>query len=141
MSQLLEDKLISRVLHDGSAQRAQSLGVTDTWFNDPLCRLAWAAIVDHGNKPATRNVVPSLQRLAKLVPGYRPLQVAPEEPIQEIISDLNESRARGIIQAGLVDVDDLSPLRTSARSPATCSGTRSPRRTSSADSPTRSPSS
>jgi len=110
MSQLLEDKLVSRVLHDGSAQRALSLGVTESWFNDPLCRLAWRAIVEHGNKPATRNIVPSAQRLAKLVPGYRPLPTAPEEPIQEIIADLNESRARGIIQAGLVDVDDL--LRT-----------------------------
>jgi hypothetical protein len=110
MSHLLEDRLIARVLADGSAQRALSLGVTESWFNDPLCRRAWAAIVEHGSKPATRNMTPSTQRLAKLVPGYRAPSSAPEEPLQEIIGDLNESRARAIIQAGLVDVDDL--LRT-----------------------------
>ncbi|MGA1354442.1 MAG: DnaB-like helicase C-terminal domain-containing protein, partial [Candidatus Limnocylindrus sp.] len=110
MSQLLEDKLIARVLSDGSAQRALSLGVVDTWFNDPICRATWQAIVEHGNRPATRNSVPSLARLTKLVPSYVPMPRAPEEPIQEIIADLNESRARGIIQAGIVDVDTL--LRT-----------------------------
>lgn len=110
MSYVLEDRLISRVLHEGSAQRALSLGVAESWFSDPLCRRAWCAIVEHGSKPATRNATPSPKRLSKLVPGYVPMDTCPEETLPEIIADLSDSRARAIIQAGLVDVDAL--LRT-----------------------------
>mgnify|MGYP001217007257 CR=1 FL=1 len=39
---LLEEALLARVLHEGSAQKALSRGVHEGWFADPLIKQAWA---------------------------------------------------------------------------------------------------
>lgn len=104
---LLEEALIGRVLHEGSAQKAISQGVHEGWFSDPILSQAWAEIVNHSSRSATRNETPSIKRLVKKVPGLRVLSTCPEETLSEIILDLSESKARATLQGGLLEVDDL----------------------------------
>lgn len=104
--QTLEEFAISRIMHEGSPQKALNMGVCDKWFKDTACRLAWQAIVDFASKPATRNKCPTISRIEKLVPSYRVCE-CPEESLEEILGDLAEVRARGILQAGIVDLDEI----------------------------------
>lgn len=104
---LLEEALIARVLHEGSAQKAINRGVHEGWFSDPILAQAWAEIVSHASKAATRNETPSIRRLVKKVPGLKVLSVCPEETLSEIVLDLSESKARATLQGGLAEVDEL----------------------------------
>jgi replicative DNA helicase len=103
---LLEEALLARVLHEGSAQKALSRGVHEGWFADPLIKQAWAEIVKHASRPATRNETPSIARIEKKVRGLR-VGECPEEPMSEIISDMLDTRARATIQGGIVHLDEL----------------------------------
>jgi len=103
---LLEEALLARVLHEGSAQKALSRGVHEGWFSDPLIRQAWAEIVKHTSRPTTRNETPSITRIEKKVRGLRVID-CPEEPLGEIISDMLDTRARATIQGGIVQLDEL----------------------------------
>lgn len=104
---LLEEALLARVLHEGSAQKALSRGVHEGWFSDPLIKKAWAEIVTHTSRPATRNETPSIKRLERKVRGLRVLEDCPEEPLSELISDLADSKARATLQGGIVQLDEL----------------------------------
>ena len=75
----LEETLLARVMHEGSAQKAIARGVHEGWFDDPIVRQAWVEIVNHASKPATRNETPSIRRLEKRVHGLRVLNDCPEE--------------------------------------------------------------
>ena len=103
---LLEEALIARILHEGSAQKALSLGVHEGWFADPLIKQAWAEVVKHTSRPATRNETPSIGRIEKKVRGLHIID-CPEEPLSEIISDMLDTRARATIQGGIVHLDEL----------------------------------
>ena len=103
---LLEEALLARVLHEGSAQKALSRGVHEGWFGDPLIKQAWAEVVKHASRPATRNETPSIARIEKKVRGLR-VCACPEEPLSEIISDMLDTRARATIQGGIVHLDEL----------------------------------
>ena len=103
----LEETLLARVMHEGSAQKAIARGVHEGWFDDPIVRQAWVEIVNHASKPATRNETPSIRRLEKRVHGLRVLNDCPEETLSELISDLSDSKARATIQGGLVTLDNL----------------------------------
>tara|TARA_Y100000592_G_C5480017_1_gene324774 strand:+ start:3299 stop:4765 length:1467 start_codon:yes stop_codon:yes gene_type:complete len=105
MSMSLEDAVISRILHDGSPQKALNLGVNRSWFLETGCRLVWEAIVDHATHPATRNKCPSPARVNKLVPNYV-IETCPEETAEELLKDLSESRAKALIQSGIVALDE-----------------------------------
>lgn len=103
---LLEEALLARILHEGSAQKALSRGVHEGWFSDPLIRQAWAEIVKHTSRSATRNETPSIARIERKVKGLR-VADCPEEPMSEIISDMLDTRARATIQGGIVQLDEL----------------------------------
>jgi hypothetical protein len=103
---LLEEALLARILHEGSAQKALSRGVHEGWFSDPLVKQAWAEIVRHTSRPATRNETPSIARIEKKIRGLRVID-CPEEPMSEIISDMLDTRARATIQGGIVHLDEL----------------------------------
>lgn len=106
---LLEEALLARVLHEGSAQKALSRGVHEGWFADPLVKQAWAEVVKHASRPATRNETPSIGRIEKKVRGLR-ITECPEEALSEIISDMLDTRARATIQGGIVHLDELLRL-------------------------------
>lgn len=107
MSRLIEEALLARVLHEGSAQKALNQGVHEGWFSDPLVRQAWTEVVQHASKPATRNQTPSIKRIEKRVPGLHVLSQCPEETLGELIADLSDTKARAVLQGGLVEVDEM----------------------------------
>lgn len=106
----LETKLLSHVLHAGSARKAMAQGIHEGWFSDPLCQAAWTEVTNHASRPATLGQTPSMKRVLKKVPGLELYEEPPEDTLDEIVLDMRETRTRAMIQQGLIHVDDL--LRT-----------------------------
>lgn len=102
----LEEKLLARVLYEGTAQKALSRGVHEGWFSDPILRSAWAEVTKHTSRPATRNETPSIKRLERKIVGLKVLSYCPEEPMSELIADMIDVRARATIQGGIIDIDE-----------------------------------
>ena len=103
-----------RVIHEGSARRAVSLGLTDRYFSNPVALLAWRKIMDFSNRSATLGETPSAEYLSELVPGFPADRPCPERTLGELIE---------VVRTGALDrslrglVTDTHKLLTEFKSP------------------------
>jgi replicative DNA helicase len=106
MSRELERRLIGRILQDGSARHAQTLGVGSDYFTDVKSALAWRTIIDHSAKPGSIGNVPSARKLIKKVPGLEIPEVV-EESVDEIVSELKDEYLSRTLRTTIIDLDEL----------------------------------
>jgi replicative DNA helicase len=105
----LEKKLLTRILQEGSARKAQALGVGSDYFTDPKCAVAYKVIIEHGTRPGSVGEVPSVKRLLRKVPGLDIPEVV-DDTLEEIVGELKDNYLGRTLRTAIIDVDDL--LRT-----------------------------
>ena len=103
-----------RVIHEGSARRAVSLGLCDRYFSNPVALLAWRKIMDFANRQATLGETPSAQYLSEMVPGFPSDRACPERTLGELIEVVRTSALDRSLR-GLVS--DMHKLLSDFNSP------------------------
>jgi replicative DNA helicase len=103
----LEVNVLQRILAEGSIRRAESLGLKDFHFSDPLMQDAFNQIKKHSRRKATAGQTPSLGYMSKLCPEYPIDSPVPEERLAELIGDLLSSALNRELQETLEDASKI----------------------------------
>jgi len=98
---------VLRIIHEGSARRAVSLGLSERHFSNPVALLAWRKIMDFANRQATLGETPSAQYLSDMVPGFPPDRPCPERTLGELIEVVRTSALDRSLRGLVTDMHKL----------------------------------
>lgn len=107
MSSPEEAAVIIRILTEGSIKRAESLGLRDWHFSDPVCQDTYLQICKHSRRKATLGQTPSMKYMSKLCPEFDVTIPCPEERLPELVGDLLSNSLRRELEETLVDVKTI----------------------------------
>ena len=101
MSATLEQRVLSRVIHDSDLAPLRTLQVDSTWFTDNADQRLWQYLVEHYGR---HGEVPSRQMVKLNFPTYTVWKV--QDSLEPLVEKLRDKRAYGSLVAGLQDAGE-----------------------------------